>query len=1582
LHKQKSVARTPPERVLAAHRFLVERGSNSASADSLQSNSRHRILSGSNATQAASMASSSTAAWQSIGPAAEQTPDFVLVTGRVTALALDPSDATGNRLYLGTTGGGVWVAQNAGTSNTASIVFTPLTDAPAALSGAFDASISIGALSVQPGGTGVILAGTGDPNDVLDSYYGSGILRSTDNGNSWSLITRTSDVAQGLGVNDERFYGEAFAGFAWSTVNPQLVVAAVSQSYKGAIVNAVQPRASYQGLYYSTDSGASWHLSTISDGGSNHVQGPLDSLASPDGNAATSVVWNPVRKIFIAAVRYHGYYQSADGITWTRMAAQPGSGLKSTYCPTNPGFTGSIACPIYRGTLAVNPFTGDTFAWTVDVFNQDQGLWQDQCAISGGACANQSVTFSKNLSTKSLETNTLLGASTIVDGSYTLALAAVPAGVGTSYDTYLFAGADDLWKCSLAEGCIWRNTTNISTCKSARVGAYQHAVIWNTADPAEMFIGNDSGIWRSTDTVGQSGSACSASDSEHFQNLNGSLGSLADVTAVAATSSSAEFLVGLGVNGVAGTNTDTIPANWPQALGGLGGQVAIDPTDAGKWYVNNQPGVSIYRCANAAGCTASDFGSSPVVDDAAVGGDGLTMAIPAPFLVDPLDASKLLIGTCRVWRGNADGSGWSGSNAVSPILDNKASSSQCSGDALIRSIAALALSNGTERVYVGMYGGATFGATLAGHVLSAIIDPNSSTTPTWKDLALNPVTNDSAALNAVGMDISSIYIDPHDATGNTVYITVEGVDTSNAPLQTVYRSTDGGAHWTQLTSNLPDTPVSDIMVDPQDAATVYLATDEGVFVTGNVGNCAVASSNCWSVYGSGLPASPVVSLSIAGAGTSSPNLLAATYGRGLWLAPLANTGSGMATATLDPASLTFSDQAVGTTSSSQTVTLKNTANVALTVTTIETSGDFTETDNCTGQAIGAGSSCTIQVKFAPSATGNLTGHVTINANVAGGQLTLDLSGTGLTGGTFLLTPSSLDFGPAAVGTSSAVLPAQAENSGETAVAISSVSVSGPFVLATNSCGTTSLPAKSSCQIQIKFSPTQVGAATGTLTVVDAVGTQTVALSGTGQAVATDTLSTTSLSFPSTPTGTLSATQVVTLTNSGDLALTSISISTTGPFQASHTCGTQLAGNASCAISVTFAPTQQGSLTGTLTISDLIRTQTVTLTGTAVAPAALSVLPASMSFSGQQAGVPSTPQTLTVSNTGGAALANVGFQFTGSAAASYSISATTCGSMLDAAASCTAKVVFTPAATGPIAAMLIVSSSTSGVTPVSIPLNGSGQVGTGISVSPGQINFATVGVGQTSDARTVTVSNGSSYAITSLALASQEPYVLSKNTCTGALTAGASCTVSVAFQPTSSGSSTGALTVTSPDLAAPTSVALSGVGFDFEVAVSGTSSYTVASGQTANYTLTINPVGGSPGTFTYACGALPSNTICSANPPSITVNSGVTGNVTISIATGKSSAASVQSPNVWRALPLVCGVLFLPFLRRSRVLLQLILLVVIAGAISSCSSSGGGGGGSGGGSGTGVSTPAGTYKVPVTVTSTGVSHAVTLTLTVD
>lgn len=415
-----------PARVAAAQRFLAQRGWRPG-----MRRPRTRIGQMGVRTQAAVQAqgSGTTNTWTPLGPMAVETTPYGLVSGRVSTIALDPSDATGGQLFVGTTGGGVWFANNAQAADLSTISFVPLTDSLSAFGSSLDTSISIGALTVQPGGTGVILAGTGDPNDALDSYYGAGILRSADHGQTWNLIAASSDFASGDASQNFSFSGEGFAGFAWSGKDqPQLVVAAVSQAYEGEQVDAVNAGYSTQGLYYSDDSGASWHLACISDGpacspgSGTDVQGPLDEFPKPDGNAATAVVWNNVRGIFIAAVRYHGYYQSTDGMNWTRMSPQPGTTL--TTCPTDTGYVQADGCPIFRGALAVNPVTGDTFAWTVDANNQDQGLYEDQCLPAGGPCAS-GFTW-QQWDTQALESDTLDGAATIANGTYSLTLAAVP----------------------------------------------------------------------------------------------------------------------------------------------------------------------------------------------------------------------------------------------------------------------------------------------------------------------------------------------------------------------------------------------------------------------------------------------------------------------------------------------------------------------------------------------------------------------------------------------------------------------------------------------------------------------------------------------------------------------------------------------------------------------------------------------------------------------------------------------------------------------------------------------------------------------------------------------------------------------------------------------------------------------------------------------------------------------------------------------------------------------------------------------------------------------------------------------------
>jgi len=410
-----------------------------------------------------------TASWQAVGPASVTSIAYGAVSGRVTAVALDPNDATGNTVYVGTTGGGVWKSTNAAGA-VGSVVFVPLTDTlPVFSGGANVPSLSIGALAVQPSANPVVLAGTGDPNNAADSYYGEGLLRSVDGGATWTLIGGSHDGANG----NHSFAGLSVAGLAFSTAAPSLVVAAFSTSLQGAIVQATNSE-SIPGIYYSTDAGVTWQMATLYDG-SNVVQQPQPLGTGQVGNAATSVVWDAMRGQFFAAVRSHGYYSSPDGVTWTRLAVQPGTNLTVANCPVGVGGVGRASCPIFRGTLAVRADTGDLYALTVDANDLDQGLWQDLCNAASGTCATAAPTFAARVDNGALEVGS--GNSAIVQGDYNLALAAVGAAGGTA----LYVGTVDLYRCVIAagaSGCSLRNTTNaMNGCGApAKVAPAEHAL--------------------------------------------------------------------------------------------------------------------------------------------------------------------------------------------------------------------------------------------------------------------------------------------------------------------------------------------------------------------------------------------------------------------------------------------------------------------------------------------------------------------------------------------------------------------------------------------------------------------------------------------------------------------------------------------------------------------------------------------------------------------------------------------------------------------------------------------------------------------------------------------------------------------------------------------------------------------------------------------------------------------------------------------------------------------------------------------------------------------------------------------------
>src|SRR5262245_18105042 len=243
--------------------------------------------------------------WTNLGPApigSDPGQDYGKVVGRVTSVVVDQGDANGNTIYVGAAFGGVWKSTNAAASDPTTVQWTPLIDD--------QPTLAVGAVTVQPGTTGstaVVLVGTGEPNSSGDSYYGMGILRSSSGGapGSWTLIKSADSGAK-------TFAGLGASKFAWSTANPNLVVVGMgSTNGRRYGIDSVGGR----GIYYSQDAGLTWHYATVQDpGGATLTEGTV-----------TDIAYSPGTGKFYAFYRYHGFYESSDGITWSRSAFQPQS---------------------------------------------------------------------------------------------------------------------------------------------------------------------------------------------------------------------------------------------------------------------------------------------------------------------------------------------------------------------------------------------------------------------------------------------------------------------------------------------------------------------------------------------------------------------------------------------------------------------------------------------------------------------------------------------------------------------------------------------------------------------------------------------------------------------------------------------------------------------------------------------------------------------------------------------------------------------------------------------------------------------------------------------------------------------------------------------------------------------------------------------------------------------------------------------------------------------------------------------------------------------------------------------------------
>lgn len=629
---------------------------------------------------------------------------------------------------------------------------------------------------------------------------------------------------------------------------------------------------------------------------------------------------------------------------------------------------------------------------------------------------------------------------------------------------------------------------------------------------------------------------------------------------------------------------------------------------------------------------------------------------------------------------------------------------------------------------------------------------------------------------------------------------------------------------------------------------------------------------------------------------------------------------------LSPASLVFSSQETGTSSTAQPVTLKNTGTAPLSINSIAISGtnggDFSQTSDCPS-SLASDSSCTIDVTFAPSAGGLRAASLVVTDDASDSPESVSLSGTA-TAPSVSLAPSSLTFGSQLVGSTSASQAVTLTDSGTAPLAISTIKVTGAnggdFVEA-DGCPTapSTLAVNGSCTISVAFVPTAAGTRTATVQVTDDASDspESVSLSGNGVPLAPAvSLSPTTVPFGSQQVGSTSSQQTITLSNTGNatLSITSIGLAGADPgdFAQTNTCPGSLAVGDSCTITATFSPTAAGARTASVQFTDNAgdSPESVSLSGTGTAPA-VSLSPSSLTFASQLVGTSATEKSVTLTNSGSAALSISGISVAGVNAGDFAESdnCPTAPTTLAPNGTCTISVVFTPAAAGSRTATVKVSDNASD-SPQSLALTGVGVAPSPtVSLSPSSLGFGSEMVGATSTAQSVILKNSGTAAlsITGIAIGGTNAADFAQsNDCPASLGVGATCTISVKFSPGATGGRNASVQLTDNASDSPQTIALTGTGVAPAVGLSPSSlafgsqliglqsspqSATLTNTGTAPLTITSIGLGGDD------AGDYGSSTDCPTAPSTLAVNATCAVSATFDpAATGSRTANVVITDN--------------------------------------------------------------------------------------
>jgi photosystem II stability/assembly factor-like uncharacterized protein len=392
----------------------------------------------------------------------------------------------------------------------------------------------------------------------------------------------------------------------------------------------------------------------------------------------------------------------------------------------------------------------------------------------------------------------------------------------------------------VASNSVYR-TTNLGQTWTAFANPHSDNISLAFNSAGTLLVGGDGGLWTS-------------SNGTSFTAMHGRLPSITEFYSVATHPTRPLLLAG----GTQDNGTAILQGalGWSLITGGDGGDVVFDPDPQNtilyaevEWFftAGGQQVFQFFRCQSG-GCPTKN--------------NGLELSLAGPFIprivMDPSNAATLYLTVEKIFRTDDRAESWS---AASPSV---ASSQRCWQDPREgRSCAG-------GQYFVAVAVAPTAPQTLYAGALNGDVWTTTDRGATWRSVA--GVNAGPLPVRAV----NDIVVDPLDA--RTAYVAYSGFDSGGSGTGHVFRTTDGGQTWQDISAGLPDLPVNTLLIDPDSVAAatpraIYAGTDIGVY------RITLDGAGTWEPFGTGLPVVVVNRLSY---NRTTRQLFAATYGRGMW----------------------------------------------------------------------------------------------------------------------------------------------------------------------------------------------------------------------------------------------------------------------------------------------------------------------------------------------------------------------------------------------------------------------------------------------------------------------------------------------------------------------------------------------------------------------------------------------------------------------------------------------------------------------------------------------------------------------------